>query len=112
MRQTTIQLATPDELRGRVSSVNQVFVQASGQIGAIESGFVATITTATFAVVSGGAGAIVVAALVGWRLPLLFRHEVRLTSLPPGSAPETARMRTLDPSEGPREEPASVAGGS
>ena len=91
MRQTTIQMATPDELRGRVSSVHQVFVQASSQIGAIESGFVAALTTATFAVVSGGAGAIVIAALIGWRMPLLFRHEVNaqhasITVAPLGNA--------------------------
>jgi MFS family permease len=90
MRQTTIQLATPDELRGRVSSVHQVFVQASTQIGAIESGFVAAVTTATFAVVSGGLGAVVVAVLIGWRLPLLYRHEVNpqhRTITTPASAP-------------------------
>jgi hypothetical protein len=91
MRQTTIQMATPDELRGRVSSVHQVFVQASSQIGAVESGFVAAVTTATFAVVSGGAGAVLVAALIGWRLPLLLRHEVNsqhvAVSPPPASAP-------------------------
>lgn len=112
MRQTTIQMATPDELRGRVSSVHQVFVQASSQIGAIESGFVAAITTATFAVVSGGAGAVAVAALVGWRLPLLFRHELRPGSAPPKSSPETAPVRTADAAEGLREKPASAAGGS
>ena len=41
MRQTIVQLGTPDELRGRVSAVNQVFVQASSQIGGMESGFAA-----------------------------------------------------------------------
>jgi MFS family permease len=76
MRQTTIQMATPDELRGRVSSVNQVFVQASSQIGAIESGFVAALTTATFSVVSGGAIAIAVAGAIRWRMPLLFEYVV------------------------------------
>ncbi len=76
MRQTTIQLSTPDALRGRVSSVNQVFVGASSQIGAMRAGFVAAVTGATFAVVSGGIGAIVVAALIAWRMPQLFNYEI------------------------------------
>jgi len=76
MRQTTIQMATPNELRGRVSSVHQVFVQASGQIGAMESGFVAALSSATFSVVSGGAGAALVACVIGWRMPRLYRYEV------------------------------------
>lgn len=82
MRQTTIQMATPDELRGRVSSVHQVFVQASSQIGAVESGFVAAVSSATFAVVSGGFGAMVIACLIAWRMPLLYRHEVDGRAVP------------------------------
>ena len=76
MRQTTIQMATPDELRGRVSSVNQVFVQASSQIGAIESGFVAAVTTATFSVVSGGIVAVAVAGIIRLRMPQLWDYVV------------------------------------
>jgi len=75
MRNVIIQLGTPDELRGRVSSVNQVFIQASNQLGAMESGFVAAATGAVFAVVSGGAAAIGVAALFGWRLKGLFAYR-------------------------------------
>ena len=93
MRQTTIQMATPDELRGRVSSVNQVFVQASSQIGAMESGFVAALTSATFAVVSGGAGAVIVAGLVAWRLPQLYRYVV---SRPPVRRPVPATTFAAD----------------
>ena len=54
MRLNTIQLSIPDELRGRVTAVNFVFVNASNQIGGLESGVVAALTTAVFAVVSGG----------------------------------------------------------
>jgi MFS family permease len=71
MRQTTIQMATPDELRGRVSAVHQVFVGASNHLGAIESGFVAALTSATFAVVSGGFGTLLVVAFIALRLPAL-----------------------------------------
>ncbi len=106
MRQTTIQLATPDELRGRVSSVQQVFTQGSTQIGAIESGFVAALMGATFAVVSGGAAAIAVACFVGWRLPLLYGHEVTNRSSAavnplPSNAPQPAAP-----------EPSAAGGGS
>src|SRR3990170_7645396 len=76
MRNTTIQLATPDELRGRVSAVAQVFIGASNQLGAVESGFVAAATSATFAVVSGGVGAVTVAAAVGWRLRELYAYRI------------------------------------
>ncbi|MPZ48601.1 MAG: MFS transporter [Dehalococcoidia bacterium] len=77
MRQTTIQMATPDELRGRVSSVNQVFVGASGQIGGMRAGFVAAVAGPVFAVVSGGIGAVLVAALIAWKMPQLFNYEIK-----------------------------------
>ncbi|HUP22395.1 MAG TPA: MFS transporter [Thermoanaerobaculia bacterium] len=73
MRGTAIQLSTPDELRGRVSAVNLIFIGASNQLGAAESGFLAAATSPTFSVVSGGVGALVVAGLVAWRNPAL-RH--------------------------------------
>ena len=68
MRQTTIQLATPDDLRGRVTSVNMLFIGASNQLGAVESGLVAAATSATFAVVSGGAGCLAVLAIIGTKM--------------------------------------------
>ncbi|MSQ30026.1 MAG: hypothetical protein EXR68_06040 [Dehalococcoidia bacterium] len=75
MRQTTIQLATPDALRGRVTAVNAVFISASNQLGMVESGLVAAVTAATFAVVSGGLGCIAVVALIAARVPLLHRYR-------------------------------------
>ena len=76
MRQAAIQLTTPDEYRGRVSAVNALFVGASGQVGSIESGLVAAITNATFAVVSGGAACIGVAAVVAAAMPRLREYRV------------------------------------
>lgn len=67
LRGTAIQLSTPDALRGRVSAVNMLFIGASNQLGAVESGFVAAVTSAPFAVVSGGLGCLLVVALVAWR---------------------------------------------
>jgi hypothetical protein len=75
MRGTAIQLTTPNELRGRVSAVNMIFVGASNQLGAAESGFVAALTSPTFSVVSGGCGALLVVALVAWLNPTLRRYR-------------------------------------
>jgi MFS family permease len=76
LRNTAIQLSTPDELRGRVSSVNFIFIGASNNLGQAESGFLAELTSATFAVVFGGVGCLVVVALVAWRLPALRKYRL------------------------------------
>ncbi|MFI5367221.1 MAG: MFS transporter [Candidatus Binatia bacterium] len=76
MRGTAIQLSTPDELRGRVSSVNFLFIGASNQLGAVESGFVAALTSAPFAVVSGGIGCLIVLAVVAATLPELRHYRI------------------------------------
>ena len=81
MRSTTIQLATPDELRGRVSAVNQVFIQSSNQLNAVESGFVASLTSAVFAVVSGGFGTLAVVGAIAWRMPLLRSYRIPRSSI-------------------------------
>jgi MFS family permease len=77
MRSTTIQLATPDELRGRVTSVNMVFIGASNQLGAVESGFVAAVASATFAVVSGGVACLGVLAAVAATMPELRNYRIQ-----------------------------------
>ena len=78
LRSTIIQLSTPDELRGRVSSVNMIFIGASNQLGAAEAGFVAALTSATFAVVAGGLLCLVVVAVVARKLPELVRYRATL----------------------------------
>ena len=77
MRQNTIQLAIPDDLRGRVTAVNFVFVNASNQIGGLESGLVAAVSNAVFAVVSGGAACLVVAGIIGTRVPQLRAYRAQ-----------------------------------
>jgi hypothetical protein len=77
MRHTAIQLSTPDALRGRVSAVNLLFIGASNQLGAAESGFVAALTSAPFAVVSGGIACLVVVAIVAATMPELRRYRTR-----------------------------------
>ena len=85
MRQTTIQLATPDALRGRVTAVNSVFISASNQLGMVESGLVAAATSATFAVVSGGAGCIAVVAVIAAKIPALRRYRIDEADVPEDS---------------------------
>ena len=74
-RTMTIQFLTPDELRGRVSAVNSIFISASNQLGAVESGFVAALTNATFAVVTGGLGCLAVVGIVAARVPALRNYR-------------------------------------
>ncbi|MPZ22720.1 MAG: MFS transporter [Dehalococcoidia bacterium] len=71
MRQTIVQLVAPDELRGRVISVNQMFVGTANQMGAVRAGWLAAATSATFAAVSGGMACLVALGLVSAKLPKL-----------------------------------------
>jgi hypothetical protein len=64
IRSTTVALATPDRLRGRVLAVEMVFISASNQLGAFESGVAAFLVGAVPAVVAGGALTVVIA--LGW----------------------------------------------
>jgi len=84
IRHTVIQLGTPDDMRGRVSSVNMVFIGASNEVGQFESGITAEWFGAVPAVVLGGIGTLLVVVLWMWLFPAL-RHVDRL----PGSNTET-----------------------
>ncbi len=64
VRQSLIQLATPDAMRGRVSAVSFVFISASNELGDFEAGLVARIIGPVAAVTVGGVAAI--AASIGW----------------------------------------------
>ncbi|HEX7821335.1 MAG TPA: MFS transporter [Sphingobium sp.] len=63
VRQSLVQLHTPDEMRGRVSSVSQLTISASNELGEAESGFLAALIGPVSAVLLGGVGAIVVTLL-------------------------------------------------
>jgi MFS family permease len=82
IRATAVLLVTPPELQGRVSSVEWVFISASNELGAFESGVVASLIGATAAVVAGGAVMIGVAASWGRLFPPLARMG-RLEELQP-----------------------------
>ena len=84
LRQTILPLVTPDELRGRVNAVEMVFISASNELGAFESGVAAALIGAVPAVVLGGAVTLAVAA-AWWKLfPALARVD-RLDELRPVS---------------------------
>jgi MFS family permease len=79
LRHTLVQMLTPDAMRGRVSAINSMFIAISNELGGFESGAVAHWTSPIFAVVSGGIGTILVAALAAIGLPELRRYQ-RLAS--------------------------------
>lgn len=75
VRQTLVQLETPDAMRGRVSAVNSVFIGASNELGEFESGVVAAAIGAVPAVVVGGIGTLVVVGLWIRLFPDLWRRD-------------------------------------
>jgi len=82
VRSTLSPLLTPPALRGRVSAVERVFIGASNELGAFESGVAAALIGAVPAVVLGGAASIAVALVWAWRFPQL-RHIDRFEELSP-----------------------------
>lgn len=90
MRSTAIQLSTPDALRGRVSGVNMIFIGASNQLGAARAGFLAALTGATFAVVSGGLVSLAVAGVVALTMPRLRRYTTDDATAAPAAAAKEA----------------------
>lgn len=85
IRSTTVALATPDELRGRVSAVEMVFISASNELGAFESGLAAALLGAVPAVVAGGAITIALAGAWFFLFPTLARVD-RLEHIRPRAA--------------------------
>ena len=67
IRSTTSALATPDAVRGRVTAVETVFISASNQLGAFESGLAASLVGTIPAVVGGGCMTVAI-AITWWRL--------------------------------------------
>jgi len=82
LRQTILPLVTPDELRGRVNAVEMVFISASNELGAFESGVAAALIGAVPAVVVGGAATVGIAFLWGRLFPQLAEVD-RLDDLGP-----------------------------
>jgi MFS family permease len=74
-RQSLVQIATPDRMRGRVSAVSTLFIGASNELGEFESGVVARLLGPVGAVAFGGFGAIAVTAAWAWLFPSLRRAD-------------------------------------
>ncbi|MBT4504330.1 MAG: MFS transporter, partial [Gemmatimonadetes bacterium] len=71
IRHVVAQMSTPNEMRGRVSAVNAVFIGSSNELGGFESGLVAQLFTPLISVVSGGIGPLVVVATWSGLFPKL-----------------------------------------
>jgi Transmembrane secretion effector len=93
IRSSLVQLATPDAMRGRVSAVNMLFIGASGELGAFESGVVASMFGTVESVVLGGIGTLFVAAIWMAAFPAL-RKADRVH--PISQAPEPCCEPVLD----------------
>ena len=76
IRGLIIQLTTPDEFRGRISSVNAMFVIGGPMLGQFESGLVAGLATPQFSVISGGAACIVATLIIATIVPGLLKVRV------------------------------------
>ena len=71
VRQSLIQLYTPDQMRGRVGAVSSLFISASNELGEAESGFLGALIGPVPAVIAGGVGALAVVFLWSWWFPEL-----------------------------------------
>ena len=77
IRQTILQLKTPDDMRGRVSSVNSMFVGSSNELGAFESGLAAKLVGPVTAVVFGGTMTLLTVLVLGAKNPVLRDLDLR-----------------------------------
>lgn len=75
IRNTIRQLQTPDFIRGRMTSINQIFFMGGPQLGEVEAGSVAQFFGAPFAVITGGIGCILGTFLIMWKYPLLIKYN-------------------------------------
>lgn len=75
LRQTIRQLATPNPLRGRMTSINMVFFMGGPQLGEVEAGFVAAVIGAPLSVVIGGLGSLLSALVAAFKAKSLLKYE-------------------------------------
>ena len=69
VRSTILQLKTPDEMKGRVSALNSIFIISSNELGAFESGFAARIMGVVPSVVFGGLMTVSIVAFTWFKVP-------------------------------------------
>ena len=87
IRQTLVQMKTPETMRGRVSSVNSVFLGSSNELGGFESGLVAAWMGPVFSAVAGGVGTVLVVAGIALFWPQI-RKIGKLSDLHPDELSE------------------------
>jgi MFS family permease len=75
LRQTIRQVVTPDELRGRMTSVNMIFFMGGPQLGELEAGLIAAVFSAPVSVVTGGIGCLIAVAATAWKAPTLRKFD-------------------------------------
>lgn len=75
IRNTIRQLQTPDHVRGRMTSVNQLFFQGGPQLGEIRAGVLAQLFGAPYAIISGGIGCIIGTIAIAWKWPHLTKYN-------------------------------------
>jgi MFS family permease len=75
LRGTIRQLVTPDEMRGRMTSVNMIFFMGGPQLGEMEAGFAAALLGAPLSVITGGIGCLIAVALTAWKAPALRKFD-------------------------------------
>ena len=75
LRQTIRQLTTPNQLRGRMTSINMVFFMGGPQLGEVEAGFVAALVGAPLSVVAGGFGSLLSGLIAGVKGKSLMNYE-------------------------------------
>ncbi|TNE63812.1 MAG: MFS transporter [Bacteroidetes bacterium] len=88
VRASLIQHLTPNRLKGRVSSVNSIFITSSNEIGAFESGLTARLMGTVPAVLFGGIMTIIVVGLTWWKVPQLRQLDYNNLEIPEEDAPE------------------------
>ncbi len=75
IRNTIRQINTPDHIRGRMTSINQIFFQGGPQLGEMEAGAVAQLVGAPFAIITGGIGCIIGLVLIVAKWPQLMSYD-------------------------------------
>jgi hypothetical protein len=75
MRQTIRQLSTPDDLRGRMTSVNMIFYMGGPQLGELEAGLAATVLSLGASIALGGIGVLIAAGAIAVLVPSLRNYD-------------------------------------
>jgi MFS family permease len=111
-RASIVQAQTPDEFRGRVSSVEYIVGTGGAPLGNVESGTVASLTSPVFSAVSGGVGCLAIAMAIAFLFPALTRYRARVVgAMDPAALPSSA-AETANPGSPPSVKTVTSAAGS